>query len=276
MGRARVVILVVGDVMDDVVVRPLLRLAPGTDTPSEITPRPGGSGANTAAWIGALGGSVRFAGRVGAGDVDRHAAELAAHGVDARLAGDPAWGTGALVSFAQDRTMYTDRGANAHLCADDLPAGLLDGVAHVHVSGYALFEPGPRAAALAFVRAAGVPWSVDPGSASFLRDAPDFLDWTAGAALCLPNEDEAAVLGEALEGAYPEVVVKRGRRGALHLRAGAPPAIVPATEAFVVDLTGAGDAFAAGWLVARLRGDDPGPLAAATAARALAVAGGRP
>ena len=47
------------------------------------------------------------------------------------------------------------------------------------------------------MRGAGLPWSVDPASASWLRSA-DFLAWTAGAALCLANEDEAAVLGDAL------------------------------------------------------------------------------
>ncbi len=264
-------ILVIGDVIDDVVVRPLEPVAPATDTRSEIVARPGGSGANTAAWLGALGAPVRFAGRVGAPDVGRHDAALAAHGVDARLTPDPQAPTGSIVVLAHDRTMFTARGANANLSAADLPAELLDGVEHVHVSGYALFEPGPRAAVLGVVARAGLPWSVDPASASWLRDA-DFLAWTAGAALCLANEDEAAVLGDALAGAYPEVVIKRGAAGATLLGGDS----VPAAPADVVDLTGAGDAFAAGFLAAQLRGGDRLALAASTAARALALTGGRP
>ena len=265
------VILVVGDVIDDIVVRPLDAVAPATDTRSEIVACPGGSGANTAAWLGALGSPVRFVGRVGAADADRHTDALAASGVDARLAADPDAPTGSIVVLAHDRTMFTARGANASLAAADLPAELLDGVAHVHVSGYALFEPGPRAAVLELVGRAGLPWSVDPASASWLRDA-DFLAWTAGASLCLANEDEAAVLGDDLADAYPEVVVKRGAAGATLLGGES----VPAAPADVVDLTGAGDAFAAGFLAAQLRGDDRLALATATAARALAVTGGRP
>ena len=245
-------ILVVGDVIDDVVVRPLEPVAPGADTRSEIVPRPGGSGANTAAWLGALGAPVRFVGRVGAADAARHAAALVEHGVDARLAGDAEAPTGSIVVLAHDRTMFTARGANANLCAADLSPELLDGVAWIHVSGYALFEPGPRDAVLAYVRGAGLPWSVDPASASWLRDA-DFLAWTAGAALCLANEDEAAVLGDALASAYPEVVVKRGAAGATLLGGES----VPAAAAEVVDLTGAGDAFAAGFLAAQQRGERP-------------------
>ncbi|MGZ4270734.1 MAG: carbohydrate kinase family protein [Solirubrobacteraceae bacterium] len=274
MGGPRV-ILVVGDVMDDIVVRPLEAVTAGSDTRSAISPRPGGSGANTAAWLGALGVPVRFAGRAGAADVARHAVALAACGVDARVAADAQTPTGALVVLAHDRTMFTARGANVRLEAADLPDALLDGVEHVHVSGYALFEPGPRAAVLGLVARAGLGWSVDPASAAFLREA-DFLAWTAGAALCLPNEDEAAVLGDGLAAAYPEVAIKRGARGATLLGASAPPRDVPAVPVEVVDLTGAGDAFAAGFLAARRAGEDPLALATETAARALAITGGRP
>jgi sugar/nucleoside kinase (ribokinase family) len=270
------VILVVGDVMDDLVVRPLGPLAPRTDTPAAIEPRPGGSGANTAAWLGALGARVRFAGRVGVADVRRHAAALERWGVDARLSADPRTPTGRIVVLAHDGSMFTDRGANAHL--DDLGDELLDGVTHIHVSGYALAEERPRAAVLGLVGRAGLPWSVDPGSAALLRQAP-FVAWTAGADLCLPNEDEAALLGDDPLAAYEVVALKRGASGARVLRRGAPPLEVAAVPAEVVDVTGAGDAFAAGFLAARLRGeDDAGRARAAVeaAARAVAVTGARP
>jgi sugar/nucleoside kinase (ribokinase family) len=201
------VILVVGDVADDVVVRALGPLAASDDTRAEIALRPGGSAANTAAWLGALGTPVRFAGRVGAGDAARHAAALEDRGVDARLSADALAPTGRSVVLAHDRSMFTDRGANARLSASDLPDALLDGVTHVHVSGYALAEPGTRAAVLGLVRRAVVPWSVDPGSAALVRAAP-FTAWTAGAAVCFPNDDEAQLLGE--RAAYRLVVRKRG------------------------------------------------------------------
>jgi sugar/nucleoside kinase (ribokinase family) len=272
------VILVVGDVMDDVVVRPLAAFAPGADTPARIEPHPGGQGANTAAWLGALGAPVRFAGRVGTADVERHATALAAHGVDVRLTGDPGAPTGRLVVITKDRSMFTDRGANARLAAADLPDALLDAVTHVHVSGYALVEAGPRRAVLGLVRRAGVPWSVDPGSAPFVADTP-FLEWTAGAAICFPNADETHALGEGLADAYEVAVLKRGSEGVRVLRRGSVVADVPARDVQEVDPTGAGDALAAGFLAARLRGADDEECARAavdTAARAISRAGARP
>ena len=273
MGGARV-ILVVGDVMDDLVVRPLGPLAPRSDTPAHMERHPGGSGANTAAWLGALGAQVRFAGRVGLADLRRHARALEACGVDARLAGDVRTPTGSIVVLAHDRSMFTDRGANLALGPDDLPDELLDGVAHVHVSGYALVEEGPRAAVLDLVARAGMPWSVDPASSAFVADTP-FLEWTAGASLCFPNEDEAQVLGDGMLDAYEVVVLKRGREGVRVVRRGAEPLEVPASTAVAVDQTGVGDAFAAGYLAAHVGGEDD--LACAQAAvRAAAEAVSRP
>jgi sugar/nucleoside kinase (ribokinase family) len=273
MGGTRV-ILVVGDVMDDLVVRPLGPLAPRSDTPAHMERHPGGSGANTAAWLGALGAQVRFAGRVGLADLRRHARALEACGVDARLAGDVRTPTGSIVVLAHDRSMFTDRGANLALGRDDLPDELLDGVGHVHVSGYALVEERPRAAVLDLVARAGVPWSVDPASSAYVADTP-FLEWTAGASLCFPNEDEAQVLGDGMADAYEVVVLKRGREGVRVVRRGAEPVDVPASTAVAVDQTGVGDAFAAGYLAAHVGGEDD--LACAQAAvRAAAEAVSRP
>src|SRR5919204_543659 len=235
--------------MDDLVVRPLGPIVARSDTPAAMERHPGGSGANTAAWLGHLGAPVRFAGRVGLADMRRHAGALERCGVEARLAGDPRASTGRIVVLTHDRSMFTDRGANRRLSVDDLPADLLDGVTHIHVSGYSLVEEGPRAAVLGLVARAGLPWSVDPASAAFVRDM-DFLGWTAGATVCFPNEDEAEVLGDGLLDAYEVVALKRGGRGARVLRRGAATVDVPARAVEPVEPTGAGDAFAAGAVVA--------------------------
>ena len=174
--------------------------------------------------------------------------------------------------------MFTDRGANLALGRDDLPDGLLDGVDHVHVSGYALLEEGPRAAVLDLIARGGVPWSVDPASAAFVADTP-FLEWTAGASVCFPNEDEADALGNGLTDAYEVVVLKRGREGVRVLRRGADAVEVPAATGAAVDQTGAGDAFAAGYIAALVQGeDDLGCAQAAVRAAAEAVSrpGARP
>jgi sugar/nucleoside kinase (ribokinase family) len=272
-------ILVIGDVMDDLVVRPLGRIVERSDTPADMQRHPGGSGANTAAWLGHLGAPVRFAGRVGLADLRRHASALERCGVDARLVGDSRISTGRIVVLTHDRSMFTDRGANLALGAEDLPEELLDGVTFIHVSGYALLEKGTRTAVLDLVKRSGLPWSVDPASAAFVRDT-GFLSWTAGATICFPNEDEADVLEGALLDPYEVVVLKRGSRGARVLRRGAEPVEVPAQPVTEIDPTGAGDAFAAGYLAALMRGggDDAACAAAGVAAAAEAVSrtGARP
>jgi sugar/nucleoside kinase (ribokinase family) len=272
------VILVVGDVMDDLVVRPLGPIVPRSDTPADMERHPGGSGANTAAWLGALGAPVRFAGRVGLADLRRHAAALERYGVDARLSGDPRTQTGRIVVLTHDRSMFTDRAANLALGPEDLGDELLEGVTHIHVSGYALLQDPTRGAVLDLVRHAGLPWSVDPGSSAFVRDTP-FRQWTAGATICFPNEDEALVLGDGIDDAYEVLVLKRGSRGARVLRRGADPVEVPAQPAEPVDPTGAGDAFAAGFLAALVRGEDDAGCARAgvkAAAEAISRPGARP
>jgi sugar/nucleoside kinase (ribokinase family) len=266
-------VLVIGDVMTDIVVKPEGRPAPGADQRATIRRLPGGSGANQAAWLAAEGVAVTFAGRVGAEDHAQQAALFAASGVHAALASDEALPTGTLVTLVApdgERSFLTDRGANRSLCRGDLPAALLDGIDLVHVSAYALFESGARAAVLDLLRAAGergVPFSVDPSSWSFLEEVgrAAFLSWTRGARLCFPNEREATVLAgtdnleaqlDVLGRLYPLLVLKRGD-GAVHAAeaAGGGRWCVPAAPVKAVDSSGGGDAFLGGFLAAWLRGE---------------------
>ena len=296
-------VLVVGDVINDTVAKTAAPLVPDADNPAVIRARPGGSAANQAAWMARLGLSVVFAGRVGAEDAGYHRRELARFGVEPRLAADESAATGAIVVLVGpdgERTMITDRGANLLLRPDDVPAAMLDGVALLHLTGYSFFAPAPRAVAGGLISEAsrrGVPFTVDPGSAAFLRQlAPGaFLGWTEGAAVCFPNRDEAAVLaglavpGEpvtdpalmaaALARNYGTVAVKLGADGAVLAVGDAPPVHIPACPAMVRDTTGAGDAFCAGFLAAWLAGAplaEAGTAAAKAAALAIAVLGGRP
>jgi sugar/nucleoside kinase (ribokinase family) len=195
-------VLVVGDVINDILVEAAGPIEAGEDNPAAIRARPGGSAANQAAWLGWMGAEVTFAGRAGAADAQFHRAELARFGVRAHLAADEVAPTGSivvLVGAGSERTFLTDRGANLRLTSADVPAALLDDAALLHLTGYTLFEPGPREVALGLIaraRSRGIPFSVDPGSAAFLASlAPgEFVGWTAGAVACFPNRDEAAVL----------------------------------------------------------------------------------
>lgn len=289
-------ILVVGDVMTDIIVRPHGPLVMGSDRAADIGLKPGGSGANQAVWLGAMGADVRFRARVGVADVARLSAYFAGFGVQPLLVADAEKGSGVLVTLVSpdgERSFLTDRGANLMLCEEDLPASLLDGVGLLLVSGYTLFAHGPRAAMQKLFVAArerGVAVALDAASVGFIHavGVDNFLHWAEGASTLLANEDEArALCGEAdldaqmrlLGQRFERVIVKLGAGGAalggrdgVQLRQPAP--LVP-----VVDTTGAGDAFAAAFLAAEMAGQGlDACLGAGIAAGSAAVGqvGGQP
>ena len=268
--------MVCGDVINDLLVKPLDDVTPDSDTPATILARPGGAAANQAAWMAYLGADVVFAGRAGARDVAYHRRELARAGVRAHLVADREAETGSIVIMvAPDggRTMFTDRGANLRLRRSDVPAGLLDGAAALHLTGYTFCEPPLLEVALWLLgeaRARGLAVTIDPGSAAFLArmEPAAFLRWTEGAAICFPNRDEAAVLtGEPepiamaarLTRHYGVVVVKLGGAGCVLATPGEAPVLIAAQPAQATDTTGAGDAFCGAfmsrWLASRPAAD---------------------
>jgi sugar/nucleoside kinase (ribokinase family) len=285
--------LVIGDVMTDVIVRPEGPVVRGSDRRASITVQPGGSAANQAAWLAWCGAGVDFVARVGAADVEGETARFKAIGVTPHLVGDPNRETGRLIALIDpdgERSFLTDRGANETLEAGDVPDALIEGAALIHLSGYSFFAPSPRAAVVDVMRLAGdKPISVDPASAEFLREigADKFLDLTRGASILFPNEEEAAILAGSddpetqcarLAAHYPLVVIKRGAAGAEAVEGARRwRAAAPRVEA--IDTTGAGDAFVAGFLAARLSGADiQRALGRAVAAGAAAstIVGGQP
>ena len=285
--------LVVGDVMTDIVAQLEGAIAWGSDTPARIVERPGGSAATQAVWLARMGVEVDFVARVGAADVERIAAEFRAERVTPWLSGDPDLPTGRLIALVEPsgaRSFLTDRGANDALAFADTPDAVLASADWVHLSGYSFAAPRARAAVLGLMRAAGgTPISIDPGSAAPLRamGAENFLNWTRGATLLLPNADEAAALtdlddpaeqGAWLAAHYPLVVIKRGAAGA-EAFAGAARWTALAAATPVVDTTGAGDAFAAAFVAGRLAGEaiETALLrAVAAGAAATRFLGGRP
>jgi sugar/nucleoside kinase (ribokinase family) len=134
---------------------------------------------------------------------------------------------------------------------------------------------------------------VDAASAAPLRVAGGaaFVDWVQGVDLLLANLEEALALLDADAGVDPaaaalaltevgrHVVVKLGSRGAMLAGVDGASACVTAEPASVVEPTGAGDAFAAGFLASWLSGaDTPDCLRAGSrlGARAVSTIGGRP
>jgi len=278
-------IAVVGDAALDVLARAGTLPAPGGDVRASIAIRPGGAGANTAAWLAALGADPVLIARIGADTAGEQVrGHLAAAGVGTALVTDhvaPTATVVVLVDGAGQRAMLADRGAAGRLAPADIavPAG----ARHLHLSGYVLLDRSSRAAgraALAAARAAGLTTSVDPQAAALLTDPAGFLDQVRGVDLLLPSAGELAALGgaDAALAAVRAVAVTDGPRGAAWLdRAGKVE--VPGRTTEVVDTTGAGDAFDAGVLVAWTGGASPAEaLAAGVAAgtRAVGAAGAWP
>jgi ribokinase len=265
-------ICVLGDAHLDVVALVSWPLAEETDTPASTTVSVGGQAANVAAWVSALGGHSRL---VTARGTDLGAklvtAELERRGI--QLAGPVIRGdTGVVVSLSdggQRRSMLTDRGVGTRLTASDFAPEWLDGCDWLHLPAYGLTAEPVRGAALAAARdaaARSVPVSIDLSSTAAIATygVGRFRALIGGLRpeVIFGNAAEAELLGDVLADRVivklgPDGVQARGRR-------------YPALPAVAVDATGAGDAFAAGYLLGGIE------LGLAAAARAVAKMGAMP
>jgi sugar/nucleoside kinase (ribokinase family) len=266
-------VVVVGDVMLDVVVRPEGPLAPTSDTPSRIRVSRGGSGANVALAVRQTGHEVRYVGATG-DDAARHVFQQALNvgGVALQLQlVDRA--TGTVVSLVADdgqRMMLTDRGANQLLKEEFVSECLEEPFDHLHVSGYLLLDLATRNLAehtLMKAQQSGRSTSIDVCSVAPLREVtPDvFLRAATYASQLFANEEEALVLTatdsadealEALASLFDEVVITIGARGAIGAL-GNERFRADGLGVEVVDTTGAGDAATGAYLGARLHDEVP-------------------
>ena len=249
-------IATLGDVLLDVVVLLAEPLAPGGDVRASSTAGAGGQAANVAAWAAELGADARCIAKRGddpAGELV--ARELTGRGVE--LLGPVGEGaTGVVVSIvdAGDRALASDRGVAPSLAPEELDAAWV-ACEVLHLSGYALLQEPISASALLAARLAreqGARVSVDVAAWTEIRSfGPvrfrELLDELAPDVL-FATEAEWELLG----GAYltaPVGVLKRGARGCTVFSEDAKLDFA-AVDAEVVDPTGAGDALAAGFLVA--------------------------
>jgi sugar/nucleoside kinase (ribokinase family) len=274
----RLVLCTLGDLLLDVIVRLNEPLQPGADASAQTRTGSGGQAANVSAWAASLGAEARFVGKRGDDPAASLAAsELARLGVE--VFGPVALGrNGVVVSIVGangERSMASDRGVAPSLSAEELEPVWFEGATHLHLSGYSLMSSpidGAAARAASLVREDGGSLSIDLASTSVIEQfgaqrlrkrlaalAPDVL---------FANEEEVAVVGIA---ALPEATwaIKRGPAGCAIVRNGERQEL-PAAPTTVVDTTGAGDAFAAGYLVGGVK------LALEAAARAVAKLGATP
>lgn len=272
-------LVVIGDLVADIIVLGGDGgLARATDNPAEVRLTRGGSAANVAV-AAAPRHPVRFVGRVGDDTIARAlVGEMTDAGVDVRVQHAGRTGTIiVLVDASGERTMITDRAAAAELEAID-PAWL-DGATWLHLPLYGFSEPAERAvmtAAVAWAHAQGVPVSIDLSSTATMRalgastlaailsdTAPDVL---------FANRDEAELAQEMVPDAAAAVrVTKRGGDPVLVRDASGEVEVPVERIDAVLDSTGAGDAFAAGYLTAALEGASPVESARAGGALALSA-----
>jgi ribokinase len=239
-------ICVLGDAHLDVIVSLAAPVAPDTDTPAVTSVSTGGQAANVAAWVVALGGRARL---IAARATDLAGqlvwTDLSARGVE--LAGPVIGGrTGVVVSLSDGghaRSMLTDRGVGPELTAAVLRPEWFTGGSWLHLPAYSLVRQPVQGAALAAARY--LPRvSVDLSSTAVLRDygvaAFRELLGELRPEVVFGTEPEAELAGQ-VPGAV--MVVKLGERGVL-----VDGVLYPAAPADAADATGAGDAFAAGYL----------------------------
>ncbi len=267
----------------------------GGDTSASVSYHGGGAAANVATWLSYVGVEAHLASRIGDDENGRRfALEVSDYNVTFQPKPARSEITGVVIVIVDstgERTMFPDSAANSGLSLNDLPE--LDGFDAVFLSGYALINPASRPEVLKMLRIFDekkIPVIIDPGTVGAFKEIPldELHDWLSHAELLILNVEEALFLShrdnvedalKVLNNLCGFVVVKRGAAGAMAINEAGRLSSVSAVTAEVIDTTGAGDAFDAGFIKEWINGqslDAALTRAAGTAAIALAKVGARP
>ncbi len=257
-------ILCIGDVMLDVVVRINTEVNYGSDTPAKISTHGGGAAANVASWLAFSNHEVQLVSRVGDDPAGTAVmAELDKLGVqhgNIVIQGAQTGVVAVLVDKTGERTMFPESGANSGLNLSDLPA--LENVSAVYLSGYSLLNPASTTGVVAMVNAitsAKIPIIFDPASVGTMNHVGlvsvknilprmDIVILNEEEAFYLTGRSDIQLALKELNELVPIVVIKRGSQGAIAIKRDLDSLEVSAKSANVIDTTGAGDAFAAGFI----------------------------
>lgn len=241
------------------------KMAPGIEAS-------GGSAGNTIAGLASLGGRGAFIGKLGQdqlGDVFVHDIEaIGAHFSGGRLENHA---TGrCLINVTPDgqRTMSTFLGAAALLTPEDVDPAIVEAASVVYLEGYQFDPPEARRA---FAKAAGLARASSrlialslsdsfvvhrhrPGLLAFIDTEVDVLFANEDEIKALFETDDFDAAAEAIRGRAKIAAITRGAQGSVVVAGDATHA-VPATPVDkVLDTTGAGDQYAAGFLHALTQG----------------------
>ena len=240
----------------------------------EVEEIPGGSAANTLAGVAALGTRAGFIGQIGADRLGRRFADdLAALGIafDTPPVEAPTGRCFILVTPDAQRTMQTSPGASHRLSADALDEDAIRGARLLFLEGYLWGPARPRAAmarAIALARGEGrqIAFTISDSIAlPGRRESLVKLCEDGGVDILFANAYEACLLAgvsdlqaamKVLSRLVPTLVVTRGAAGALAQSDGGQVEIDAFPAERIVDTTGAGDQFAAGFLAAHVAGRD--------------------
>ena len=232
---------------------------------------PGGSAANATLGATRLGLRTTYVGKIGTDKtaLDYFTNFVAAGGDGSRFkrASLPNGRCLSLVTPDGQRTMRTHLGAAMTLSPDEISPADFAGARHAHIEGYLMFNPALAAKVVASARAAGCTLSVDLSSFEVVNLARDWLlaQIKQGLHVIFANEDEIRALFQDQTSGYDILAqrlashggiaaVKMGKDGAWIARGQELHRIAPVAVTSVVDTTGAGDAWAAGFLYGHLRG----------------------
>ncbi len=266
-------VLCVGQLAADILVRPVDRVDFGVDTKrvQGIDIRNGGDCLNVALGLRRLGAGVGFAGLIGNDQLGSYLAEVIAEaGIDAR--GLRRTGEArtcsclVLINAKAERTFFYYGGANDLFSLDDVDLSLMDRAAIVHVGGTYLlprFDGEGAARLFAGARAKGkltsmdVTWDTTGRWMSVIEPCLPYLSFfmpsIKEAEQIAGTREPAGIAARLQDRGVQTVVIKLGEKGCYVKHAADPAFTVDAFPTEVVDTTGAGDSFVAGFLTGVLK-----------------------
>ena len=269
-------VTVIGDAFVDIIV-PVQGINPGETHHRKIITLCGGT-ANVAVQISKLGKESKFVGKVGDDAFGRFFSQnLSTNGVKDLTFVDGENPTGLCISLSYEkgeRTMVANRGANDYLkkeevrsCIDEITDSKI-----VYFSGYSLLSKRNAESILSAIEEChkqnckiyfnpGAPNLIKEDFKEIIYDFVDVLILNMEEAKSMTKKNKLEEIVKSLNNMVNTVVITIGEGGCIVVSKGDEYLHVKTKKLYVLDTTGAGDAFSAGFIVGRLRGREEGKCA---------------